>query len=669
MLESAPGRVPSVRDTSGIPGVPGLAPRYLLAATAAELHAMDTGALINILESRAKRLYQGIAKSRERKSWRASIPTVTTALLDAGLGDVQVLLEMSTLVGPERIDMVLLGSHPSTGDISLVIVENKQWSYMEPNPDTGLMSHPGDGGEGSLHPLDQAWDYGRTLARNLPLLGGNWTCVANLHNAPSERIDHPLPTGIDPDRAKMFGSGPQQRRAFSEFLASVISGRRADVHLRAINAAHVRPTDDLMRYASFKVGGRGEFFPLLSEQREAFRRIAHAVDHKFTENDKNVFIVIGGPGTGKSVLALELLGHFNGIGSAAVHASGSNAFAKALRNRVIGPRREAEEIFTFFSDHRHRVRNHLNVLLCDEAHRLRKNSNVQYMAAEYRSDTPQVHELINAARVPVFFLDPYQVVRRDEVGTPETIRQAALELGIREENIHQIDLKTQFRQASCPYYLDWLEDLLGYRDARPSRWDYQGPFQFLVADNPAELEAYLRLQTALKRTARMVAGYCWPWTKHADSDGHLIEDITIGDWSCAWNSRVPRKGIPGTDTWAIDPRGLNQVGCIYTAQGLEWNYVGVIIGPDFTWTGSRWRVRKGYDRTIWGSNLHATVRNIYRVLATRGRDGVVLYSTDPGTRHLLTSLNVPPLAPALKALREQHPRLAVSSRPQRPTLF
>ena len=57
-----------------------------------------------------------------------------------------------------------------------------------------------------------------------------------------------------------------------------------------------------MRSVHAMVRDRGTFFPLLDEQREAFRRIAHAVDQKFTENDKNVFIVIGGPGTGKSVL-------------------------------------------------------------------------------------------------------------------------------------------------------------------------------------------------------------------------------------------------------------------------------------------------------------------------------------------------------------------------------
>ncbi|OOC52434.1 hypothetical protein NOSIN_00115 [Nocardiopsis sinuspersici] len=631
---------------------------------------MDTGDLVATLEHRAKRLYTTITKSAERTSWSASIKTVTAVLLEAGLDDVLVLLEMSTLISHKRIDMVLLGSHPRTGTISLVIVENKQWSWMRPNTDTGLVDHPGSPAQGSLHPLDQAWDYGMSLARNLPMLSDNWTCVANLHNAPPEQITSPaLPADIDPDRAKMFGAGPQQRRDLAEFLASVISGRRATTHLRALNAAHVRPTDELMRSVPAMVRSRGAFFPLLDEQREAFRRIAHVLDQKFTENDKNVFIVIGGPGTGKSVLALELLGHFNHIGSAAVHASGSSAFAKALRSHVAGARGEAEEIFTYFNQHRHRIRNQLNVLLCDESHRLRKDSNGQYMAREYRSNTPQVHELIDAARVPVFFLDPYQVVRRDEVGTPETIQQAAIQLGIREDNIHQIDLKTQFRQSSCPEYLDWLEDLLGYRDAAPGPWGYQGPFQLLAADNPAEMEAYLRLQVARGRTARMVAGYCWPWTKRASPDGGLVEDIKIDDWECAWNSHAPRKGIPGADTWATDPRGLDQVGCIYTAQGLEWDYCGVIMGHDYTWAGSGWRVQRGEDRMIWGDNLHAMVRNIYRVLATRGRDGTVLYSTNATTRQLLTSLGVPPLAPALKRLKEQNPNVAVRRRAQRLTLF
>ena len=118
-----------------------------------------------------------------------------------------------------------------------------------------------------------------------------------------------------------------------------------------------------------------------------------------------------------------------------------------------------------------------------------------------------------------------------------------------------------------------------------------------------------------------------------------------------------------------DPRGLDQVGCIYTAQGLEWEYCGVIMGNDFTWTGSQWRAQRGEDRKIWGDNLHAMVRNVYRVLATRGRDGVVLYSTDATTRKLLASLGVPPLAPALERLREQNPNVTVAQRAQRLPLF
>ncbi|WP_431870749.1 DNA/RNA helicase domain-containing protein [Nocardiopsis eucommiae] len=677
MLDSADGNLPrtppATGDRSGIPAVAKQRPRYLLVEKASDLHAMDTHDLVMTLEYRAKTLYQTNSGSAERKSWAASIKTVTAVLMNAGLGDVLVLLEMSTLVSNKRIDMVLLGSHPATGDMSMVIVENKQWSYMRPIAGTELVDHPGAPNEGSLHPLDQAWGYGRTLEKNLPMLGGNWACVANLHNAASDQVEHPasLPTMVDPERAKLFGAGREERQDFAEFLTTVLSAEGAPAHLRLLNAAHVRPSDEVMRAVNKCVRERGSFFPLLEEQRTAFRKISHALDQKFSENDKNVFIIVGGPGTGKSVLALELYGNCGGIGSTAVHASGSTSFAKALRHHVVGDPEDVEEMFTYFDQHRHRARNQLNVLLCDEAHRLRKNSNRQYMPKEHRQDTPQVHELIDAARVPVFFLDPYQVVRRDEVGTPENIRDAAIDLGIRPENIHEIDLKTQFRQYSCPDYLDWLEALLGYRDAQPQPWTYQGPYQLLAAANPAEMETYLRLQAALGSTARLTAGYCWPWTKKTAPGGGLIEDVQIGDWACAWNSPFAdtRNGIPGTAMWATDSRGLDQVGCIYTAQGLEWGYSGVIMGRDFTWTGSGWKAQKGNDSTIWGEKLHAMVRNIYRVLATRGRDGMVLYSTDAATRELFASLGVPPLAPALEELQRLNPDVVAPKRGQRLSLF
>ncbi|MFI7632299.1 DUF2075 domain-containing protein [Microbispora rosea] len=639
-------------------------PRYLLACTAAELAAMDAEALVRTLRRRARQLYQARVTEQEEESWRASPKTVADVLVKAGLGEVMVLLEMSTLSSDARIDMLLVGSHPDAGELSVVAVENKQWSEAAVNPRTGRIVHRGATRDGSQHPVEQVWDYCRALDRNLPMLNGRFHGVVNLHNAETERIAGILPPAFklrgEVRRVHMFGGDEAARDQFATFLSQVLMAENAATHVRDIDRAHARPSEELMLAVDQAVRRRS-VFPLLDEQRETVDRVFRAVEEKFSEDNKQVFIISGGPGTGKTVLALELLGMLSRAGSAAVHASGSVAFAEALRRHVTGRRGEVEEVFTFFHQHRRRERNRLNVLICDEAHRLRKDSNLRFAPAESRSDVPQVHELINAARVPVFLLDPQQVVRRDEVGTPEVIWQAALDLGISEDRIHQITLGRQFRHSLCPDYVDWLEDLLGYGPA-PRPWTHQGQFQLLLADSPQQMENYLRIQIALKNSARITAGYCWDWTKDYLPGGRLANDIAIDGWERPWNANTPnrRRNIPSRKTWATDQAGFEQVGCIYTAQNFDWDYTGVIMGYDYTWDGHRWIAKNNKDTGTHGTARAYTVRNIYRVLATRGKRGVVLYSTDAATKNLLADLKVPPLAPVLDNLRQQHPEISVA---------
>ncbi|MFD0687369.1 DNA/RNA helicase domain-containing protein [Actinomadura fibrosa] len=626
---------------------------------------MDSEHLARLLRARVRRIFKAAATKQELQSWRVSPKTVAKVLVDAGLGEVIVLLEMSTLASDARIDMLLVGSHPECGELSVVVVENKQWSRLHVIRGTRRVVHPGSRPEGSQHPVEQVWDYCRTLQHHLPMLHRRFHGLVNLHQAPSGEVAKLIPPAcelrseVDLARMRIFGEAPDARREMGEFLACILSGENAAHQHRLIDQAHVRPSEALMLAAQEAVRGRA-LFTLLDEQRAAVDRVFQTVEEGFTEDNKQVFIITGGPGTGKSVLALELLGMLSAVGSATVHASGSNAFARTLREHVKGRRGGVDSIFTYFHQHRRRTRNHLNVLICDEAHRLRKDSNLRYDAVEDRSDTPQIQELIDAARVPVFLLDPRQVVRRDEVGTPEEIRRVALEMGIAEGNIHSIELSLQFRQHLCPEYVSWLEDLLGYEEATPRPWEPSEGFHLLRADNPQQMEDYLRLQIALNRTARITAGYCWRWTKEAQPGGRLADDIRIDGWKHPWNADKPisKNNIPGKDMWATDPHGFEQVGCIYTAQSLDWDYTGVIMGPDYTWRGNHWLAAKNQDPAAGGPDRHQLVRNIYRVLATRGKYGAILYSTDPGTRALLAELGVPPVTQARAALQEQHQDLA-----------
>ncbi|WP_433462699.1 DUF2075 domain-containing protein [Spirillospora sp. CA-128828] len=638
----------------------------MLAGTAHDLHTRDIIALVEEMEELAGQQFRFSVGPAELDSWRHSIPTVLEVLVSAGLGQVMVLLEMSTLSSDARIDMLLVGSHPSSAnELSLVAIENKQWSHAGVNPRTNLIAHPGARHDGSQHPAKQVWNYCRALERNLPMLGGRFHAVVNLHNANTEDIAailpprYPFPAEVR-ERVRTYGKDKHARIEFAQFLSQVLSPENAHEHARDINHAHVRPTESLMRAVARAVADR-EMYVLLDEQQETADRVIRAVDQALTEDNKQVFIINGGPGTGKSVLALELLGRLSRLGCPTVHASGSSAFGVNLREHVVGQRGSINEIFTYFHHHRNRKPNDLNVLIIDEAHRLRKDSNVRFTKAEFRSNTPQVWELIRAARVPVFLLDPHQVVARNEVGAPELIRQAALDRGVAPDNIHEITLGRQFRHSTCPGYVDWIEDLLGYGPA-PRPWRSGGEFRLLLADSPQQMEDYLRAKIALGYTARMVAGFCWKWTKEPLAGGWLATDIEIGTWKRPWNANKGnvKLNIPSRNMWPTDPSGFEQIGCIYTAQNFDWDHAGVIMGPDYTWRNDRWTSIRNFDIWTQSRRRHQLIRNIYRVLATRGKLGTVLYSTDDETQGKLASLGIPPVQPILADILRRHPHVANS---------
>ncbi|MFC7592511.1 hypothetical protein ACFQYP_58905 [Nonomuraea antimicrobica] len=227
---------------------------------------MNTEDLVRTLVRRANEVYRVVVKDPEEQSWRASIPTVLDVLLLAGLGDVMVLLEMSTLSSDARIDMLLVGSHPNTGELSAVAVENKQWSKLALNPRTRRITHLGAGPEDSQHPVEQVWDYCRALERQVPMLKGALWGVANLHNASTTAVAKIMPPGgqlrpdVDGKRVRAFGD-TTDRREFARFLTTVLSAEGASNHVRRIDRAHVRPSEEVMQAAYEAVRGR-RVFPL-----------------------------------------------------------------------------------------------------------------------------------------------------------------------------------------------------------------------------------------------------------------------------------------------------------------------------------------------------------------------------------------------------------------------
>jgi hypothetical protein len=255
-----------------------------------------------------------------------------------------------------------------------------------------------------------------------------------------------------------------------------------------------------------------------------------------------------------------------------------------------------------------------------------------------------VEELIDAARVPVFLLDEFQVVRPGEQGTVEDIEKHAANQGV---HVEKVDLDAQFRCGGSEEYVMWVKRLLGLLPGGPIEWTGDPHFEVEVADSPWELEAYLSTKLEGGYSARIAAGYCWPWSDPR-KDGSLVPDVQIGDWSRPWNLKGERSvgGAPAAALWATDPAGFGQVGCVYTAQGFEYDYAGVILGPDLVWRDDRWVAVREANRDpdfrnrakVSDLDFDRLVRNVYKVLLTRGMRGVVLHSTDRTTQDHLRAL-------------------------------
>lgn len=586
------------------------------------------------------------AAPAEQTSWKRSLPAFAADLVDAGLGDVEMLVEYHLPLTSQRADVVLAGTHPRTGEASYVVVELKQWSAayaFEGDPE--ILDVPGVPGGPRLHPVIQVrgyceylYDFARVLADHPDGLAG----MAYLHNASDPALVKDLLAVPVSMTGRLFTGA--DKGAMLEFLRSRLDsgpGRQAADLL--INSP-VAPSKQLLKLAAAEIRDRPQF-RLIGNQQLAVDLVMHTVEHARAGNTKRVIVVTGGPGSGKSVIALSLVGELARRGRTVIHATGSRSFTQTLRRVAAVRAPKVKAMFKYFNQFMTADPNGLDVLIMDEAHRIRTTSVDRYTRAELRTDRPQIDELIAAARVPVFPLDEHQVVRPGEMGTLAQIERHAKCLGL---GFEHIVLGEQFRCGGSEEYVQWVVRLLGLsEDQPPVVWSGDPQFDVLVAETPEEMERYLLSQMQQGYTARITAGYCWPWSD-AGKDGTLVPDVRIGTWSRPWNSKSERRigDIPPSALWATDDGGFGQVGCIYTAQGFEYDWNGVIIGPDLMWREGRFvsfrQANKDPDfrnpNRVPDNRFDVLVRHVYKVLLTRGMIGTVIYSTDRETREALRSL-------------------------------
>jgi|CXWL01.1.fsa_nt_gi tetratricopeptide (TPR) repeat protein len=594
----------------------------------------------------------GTATESEIRSWKNSLTALARVVEAAELGHSGVGVELKLPFTNKRIDCSFV-ARDASGQAQVRIVELKQWSAAAPStyPDNVVV-----GAKEMLHPSVQAAAYASYLRDSHSAFtedGFGLASCAYLHNmsADDAKSLRGLQYAGAISEAPFFINSDTDQ--FAEYLQSGLSGGGGMEILRSVTEGRYSPSKTLM--AGIAKGlADNPLWTLLDEQRVAFNIVRGLVERALKTGEKGVVVVRGGPGTGKSVIAAHLLVALaKQEGVTAAHATGSKAFTTNLR--AISPNtRAAAAVFRYFNNfaHKQTPENGLDVLLCDEAHRMRADSNSQYTKRALRSEMSQVAELIRAAKVSVFLLDERQNVRVDEVGTVASIRAAAQEMNIRVEDL---SLSGQFRCSGCAGYIDWVDALMSANPVPPGPWLGAGEYAIELLGDPASLEAKILSQTKKGHTARIVAGFCWPWSD-PNEDGSLVDDVVIGDWQRPWNEKSPEQqkkaGTMPVATkhpyyrWTTEPARVREIGCIYSAQGFEFDYCGVILGNDLVWRdGIGWVASReaSHDasirrRKLAPEQMTALLHHTYRVLLTRGMKGTYIYSTDAETRMYLDSL-------------------------------
>jgi hypothetical protein len=589
------------------------------------------------------RMTAGIGTSpAERRSWDRSLPILAFDLVQAGLSQVEMLIEYQLPLSSKRVDVVLAGQDRRTGGDAYMVVELKQWSHaelFEDDPNLVLVEHMG--GEPKLHPALQAKGYCEYISDYVSVLRDNSHAlhgVAYLHNAAKPDVAD-LFDQVNDNQTRLFTQ--TTRGAFVDYLRDRFAPEPGTGAADRFLASDIRPSRKLMKVAAAEIKDQKQFV-LLAQQQLAYDMVLHAVDRAHEQDSKTVVIVTGGPGSGKSVIALALLGELSRQGRPVLHATGSQSFTQTMRRHVGKGSTQVQSMFKYFNNFMDAKRNGLDVLICDEAHRIREVSGNRFTHARDRTGRPQVDELLDAARVPVFLLDEHQVVRPGEIGTIEEIRSHAAVKGL---NVHHVQLDAQFRCGGSRKYEEWVLSLLGLDSGQPVTWTRDDHFEVWVAGSPHELESVLRDRLDAGHSARMTAGYCWKWS---NPDGErLIPDVVIGDWARPWNVKGERSvgDAPPSQLWATFDGGFGQVGCVYTAQGFEYDWNGVIFGPDLVYRNGRLVTVRAASKDpallkkgVTDEQADRLIRNTYKVLLTRGMEGTVLFSADAETQRFLASL-------------------------------
>ncbi|MBR3162146.1 MAG: DUF2075 domain-containing protein [Bacilli bacterium] len=583
------------------------------------------------------RQFFGRTSESQLNSWKNSMQYMRGVLDDKEIPDnAGVAIEFNIPTTSKRIDFILSGRDNNRKD-SVIIIELKQWETCTAveGKDAIVSTFTGGGIREVAHPSYQAMSYANLIKDFNETVQlddiGLYPC-AFLHNY-DLRDDDPICSSQYQDyikEAPMFGTNDFEklRRFIKKYI---VEGDDREL-LYKIENGRIRPSKRLQDSLAKMLQGNKEF-NMIDEQKVIYEDAIRMAIDTVASDSKNVLVVQGGPGTGKSVLAINLLVELTKRNMTSFYVTKNAAPRAVFRDKLKGSFKMTyiNNLFQGSGQFTDAEKNEVDVLIVDEAHRLNAKSGMFQNLGEN-----QIKEIINASNFSVFFIDEDQKVTLKDIGSVDEIKKYANELGA---GIKVVELESQFRCNGSDGYLSWLDNLLEIRKtANFDGMDFD--YDFRVLDDPNEVRRLIEEKNRENNKSRMVAGYCWNWISEGKNNTD-IHDIVIPEYNfeMSWN-------LGNSQTWAIDPMSVKEIGCIHTCQGLEFDYVGVIIGDDIRYEDGHivtdYTKRAKTDQSLKGINKIAReqgieeankiadsiIKNTYRTLMTRGMKGCYVYCVD-----------------------------------------
>ena len=549
-------------------------------------------------------------------------------------GDAGVAIEYQVPLTSKRVDFILSGAD---GDMreTAVIIELKQWSEVSATQkDAIVQTVIGRGKREVTHPSYQAWTYAALIRDfNVEVQEGEISLhpCAYLHNCSD-------PSALkSPFYQEHMAQAPVFIKSDADLLRDFLKqhikfGDKSKILYR-IDHGRLRPSKNLADHLLSLLQGNREF-EMIDDQKVVYESALELANQAKETGNKKVLLVEGGPGTGKSVVAINLLVEFTKRKLVAHYVTRNAAPRNVYESKLTGTftKSHITNLFKGSGAYVDTVPDAIDCLIVDEAHRLNEKSGL----FQNQGDN-QIKEIIWTAKCSIFFLDQDQRVTLKDIGEREEIRRWAAQAGA---NVTELKLKSQFRCNGSEGYLSWVNNALGIgKTANTSLADVD--YDFRVFESPNDLWEQIAELNEDSNKARMVAGYCWDWKGKKNPE---IKDVVIPEYNFAMRWNLDKDG----PLWIVTPGSVSEVGCIHTCQGLELDYVGVIFGEDLVVrdgqvvTNALKRSRQ--DRSVHGYKTFLKsdpekarrmadriIKNTYRTLMTRGQKGCYLFSVDKET--------------------------------------